>query len=415
MGGGGIMDLPESLFHALYQENGGACYLLDLDALTRNYEEFLDVGRQYYQRFHIAYSVKANYAPLLIDHLRRRGAFAEVVSFLEYELVRRSGYEARDIIVNGPWQERRFIEMILHDGALLNLDSWYQLPWVADIQRQNPIKKFRLGIRLNFALHRGFVSRFGFDTDQETMEKLQAFLKEHHIEIESLHCHFCDDARSIESFSQRAQHLIHAYHSFFTTHPIQSFNAGGGFYSGMPESLRHQFGDVPEFSECVSALTRLFVEHFGADGPYRLFIEPGVALIADTGYFVCKVQDVKQVRGQRLALVDASIYNVKPTKSKRNLPMKVLGRHDTVLQGHTTSVVGFTCMEDDVLYSDYPFAISEGDLLLFRNIGAYSFVLKPPFIMPCQTIYVYNSGEILVTKKRETIDDILATYKFPEY
>jgi len=410
-----MMKLTESLFKKLYEDNRESCYLLDLDALARNYDEFLHAGQQYYRGFQIAYSVKANYAPLLIDHLRQRSALAEVVSPLEYQLARRCGYSAHDIIVNGPWHERRFMEAVLQEGALLNIDSWYQLPRVADLHRLNPRAHLRMGIRLNFELHPGFFSRFGFNADRETMEKLQEFLLSNHLEIESLHCHFCDDARSANSFIQRAQYLVDTYQSFFTAHPIQSFNVGGGFYSRMPESLRQQFQDVPELSEYAKSLTSPFVEHFGPDGPYRLFVEPGVALIADTGYFICKVQDIKQVRGQRLALVDASIYNVKPTKSKRNLPMKVLGRDDAISQEQPTQVVGFTCMEDDILYSDYPFTIKTQDLLLFSNVGAYSFVLKPPFIMPCQTIYVHKSGKIQVAKQKETIDDILAGYKFPEY
>lgn len=407
------MKLTDTFFQKLYEGSGESCYVLDLDALARNYDEFLQAGRQYYRGFQIAYSLKANYAPLLIDFLRQRSALAEVVSPLEYQLARRCGYAASDIIVNGPWHERRFMETVLQDGALLNIDSWYQLSWIADMYRQNPGAKRRLGIRLNFELHPGFFSRFGFNAEHENLKNLQAFLKENHLVVESLHCHFCDDARSSLSFVQRAEHLIDTYTSFFTDHPIQSFNAGGGFYSHMPESLRQQFQDVPEISEYAEALTRPFVQHFGTDGTYRLFIEPGVALVADTGFFICKVQDIKEVRGQRLALVDASIYNVKPTKSKRNLPMQVLGKHAAVTQEQTTHIVGFTCMEDDILYSHYPFTIEAGDLLLFSNVGAYSFVLKPPFIMPCQAVYVQEGGKFRVTKQKELIDEMLAGYIFP--
>jgi diaminopimelate decarboxylase len=408
------MNLPETMFQRLYEDNGESCYVLDLDTLARNYDEFLRAGQNYYRGFQIAYSLKANYAPLLIDFLRQRSALAEVVSPLEYQLARRCGYAAQDIIVNGPWHERQFIKTVLQDGALINIDSWYQLPWLADMYRQNQGTKLRLGVRLNFELHPGFFSRFGFNADHETLKKLQAFLKENHLLLESLHCHFCEDARSTLSFVQRAEHLIDAYNSFFTGHPIQSFNAGGGFYSRMPESLRQQFQDVPEISEYAEALTRPFVQHFGTDGTYRLLIEPGVALVADTGFFVCKVQDIKEARGQRLALVDASIYNVKPTKSKRNLPMQVLGKHDTTPQEKTTHVVGFTCMEDDILYSHYPFTIEAGDFLLFSNVGAYSFILKPPFIMPCQAVYVFEGGKLRVTKQKEIIEEMLAVYKFPD-
>jgi diaminopimelate decarboxylase len=76
-------------------------------------------------------------------------------------------------------------------------------------------------------------------------------------------------------------------------------------------------------------------------------------------------------------------------------------------------ITGYTCLEQDVLYKDFPQSVKVGDVIEFRNVGGYSVVYKPPFIQPnCAMVSVSNDGTVKEIKRRETFDDMLVTYKF---
>ncbi len=70
-------------------------------------------------------------------------------------------------------------------------------------------------------------------------------------------------------------------------------------------------------------------------------------------------------------------------------------------------------MEDDRLQR-LSGTLDPGDYLVFANAGAYSNVLRPPFISPCPPMVAVDAatGEFEVIKRRETADDVFAAYVF---
>ena len=55
-------------------------------------------------------------------------------------------------------------------------------------------------------------------------------------------------------------------------------------------------------------------------------------------------------------------------------------------------VVGYTCMENDVLFRGFEGAIGAGDYAVFDNVGAYTNVLRPPFIRECPAILGWDAS-----------------------
>src|SRR5688572_836012 len=125
---------------------GPSFYLLDIDIALDNYHQLLQAGKSLYPPFGIAYSVKTNYTPALCKAYSQEGALLEVVSEMEYELALAVGHPAARIIVNGPVHSTAFIERILTEGALINLDSWGQLEVVAGFAQKHPKAHFRFGL-----------------------------------------------------------------------------------------------------------------------------------------------------------------------------------------------------------------------------------------------------------------------------
>lgn len=87
-------------------------------------------------------------------------------------------------------------------------------------------------------------------------------------------------------------------------------------------------------------------------------------------------------------------------------------------QYENLDMVGFTCIEGDVLNKDYCGELAAGDVIIINNCGSYSLVMKPPFILPnfpvvdiCNMNIETGEGVELI-KRGETFDDIFHTFNF---
>lgn len=218
-----------------------------------------------------------------------------------------------------------------------------------------------------------------------------------------------------------AAKILAVVEKFFKTDPPDSINLGGGFFSNMPEALKCQFEvPIPSFEDYAAAIGPHFAARFCGRHQPQLILEPGLALVADCMRFAAKVVDIKTIRGRAIALLSGSVYNVIPTKSERKLPITVISSIDQgprrVVDG-PFDLVGYTCMEDDVLAEDHRGSLAVGDYVLFNNVGAYTLVLKPSFIAPCPPVLAVSSGSgrLTVVKRAEDFEDIFATHVFQDH
>ena len=62
--------------------------------------------------------------------------------------------------------------------------------------------------------------------------------------------------------------------------------------------------------------------------------------------------------------------------------------------------------------SYYDVTYTPGDYLVFGNVGSYSVVLKPPFILPNFAVVDKAGGVTRQVKRPEDFDDLFATYAF---
>ncbi len=68
-------------------------------------------------------------------------------------------------------------------------------------------------------------------------------------------------------------------------------------------------------------------------------------------------------------------------------------------------------MEGDLLTRNFSGLLAKGDMLIYQNVGAYSLVMKPPFILPNFPILeLLPDGSINVIRRAEKAADIFGTY-----
>lgn len=396
---------------ALLREYGDALYLVDLQRFAGNCETFVAGFRRHYPNSHLGYSYKTNYTPAICRKAHAVGCYAEVVSRMELDLAFRLGIPGDRVIFNGPVKSADDLHFAADHGVLVNIDNQSEIELLEQM-RPAVSRPFRVGLRCNFPLKPGHCSRFGFDTSSsdfgsivERVRRIKA------CRLVGLHCHFSHH-RDADSYRCRAEQMVRLARDLFSDDPIEFLDIGGGFCGTMPDELKSQFSSPPpSYAEYADAVAPIVAQAFGANGP-ELILEPGMGVVADCMQFMTTVTATKVVRGKRFAVTTGSVYNVKPTMNAMNLPVIVLRSAvaSQTASGVATDIVGFTCMEVDVMYRDWREPLHDGDIVIFGNVGAYTTVMLPPFIRPAPAMIAIDGANVSLIRRRQTMDDVLASY-----
>lgn len=407
------MELSYNILNDISRSHGDAFYLLDTEQFELNFHELLKAFRKYYPETYIAYSYKTNYTPRLCRMVDDMGGYAEVVSDMELEIARRIGVPYSKVHFNGPVKNFEAVREVILGGGIVNLDDYVEVPAITELAAQHPDMTINVGLRCNFQINDGTLSRFGFDVEKKEFSELVAHLNGiGNIRIAGLHCHFA--SRRGETWKPRAEGICRLADELCPELP-DHVDLGGGLFGKMKNSLKAQFGmHIPTYKEYAQEAAATIAQHFGGcEHQPQLFIEPGSALVGDAMRFAARVKSIKDIRGKKIATLMGSIYNINPTLNKKNPPLTVM--HDEKLptsEYADLDFAGFTCIESDYLYRGYNGPLSLGDFVVFENVGSYSVVLKPPFILPNFPILELREGRIDVIKRQETFDDLFHTYTF---
>lgn len=397
------------------REFGTPFYLFHVEKFIQNYNDFLTAFKKIYPKTIIAYSFKTNYIPYLCKVVNGLGAYAEVVSDMEYKLALRVGVDPKKIVFNGPFKEYQDIENALLNDSLVNLDSFYEINILKNLSNKYKNKNFNIGLRINFQYYSNVEqSRFGFNRENGSFERaLREIRKLKNVSIIGLHCHFMTPGKSTEAYKKIINNMLELYESHFYNGTIRCLDIGGGFFSRMPSSLQKQFDcPIPNYEDYAHAIASELKKFFsGIKNKPILILEPGIALAADTMDFIAKIIDIKKVIRKTLVLVNGSIYNIKPTMTTKNLPIKIVCKRKGEGKNKHFDIVGYSCLENDYLYSGYWGNVSKGDYIVFKNVGAYTIVLKPPFIKPSPPIITFQKEKYNLIRREETFEDLFCTYK----
>ena len=403
------MILNKEIISKLRKEYGDAFYLLDSEQYRKNFIELIDTFRKIYPNFNIAYSYKTNYTPKFCKIVNELGGYAEVVSEMELEIALRIGVNPNRIIWNGPIKNPKKLDEFLVAGGTDNIDSIEELTIVKDIAARHTDKTLNLGIRCNYEVGDGVVSRFGFDVGSEDFKQVLKFVTStKNVHFINFQCHFAK--RQIEYWPTRAKGMVELIDRLGVI--PERIDIGGGLFGKMAESLKAQFTNkIPDYQEYAEATATVFADYF-ADKDVRpeLLIEPGSAVVGDCMKFVGTVKTIKNVRGKWIATVLGSQKNI--SMSGINPPMEVIAMGGEQKEYENLDMVGFTCIEGDVLYHGYNGKLAHEDAIVLSNCGSYSLVMKPPFILPNFPVLDICGDKTEVVKRGEVFDDLFHTFNF---
>ena len=404
--------------NSLLNAQGGVAYIFHAQHFHDNVAGLRKAFETHYDNFGIGLSYKTNYLPRLCKLADEQSLYAEVVSGMEYQLAKALGVKGNRIIFNGPGKSIEEIRQAFNDGALVNVDSLSEVLLIQQLAQTMPDVSKRIGLRCNLDLQwKGRESRFGLShTSGELAEAVKVLKKVPSVELEGLHCHTSFD-RSADSYARRMQRLIELADEIFTETPPRFLDIGGGIFGPVPPDLADQFFiQPPTYEDYAEAICTPLMERYGKCGP-ELIIEPGVGLLANVLEYVYRVDHVKQVGNRWFAVTTGAAHQIKIVPNEVNPSTSLYAAVEGAdgikcISGSNVDLVGFTCLEHDVIYRDFSAPLKRGDILVSRNVGAYSMVISSDFIRTTPPVLCWEVDKWELLREKLTVEKLLNIYRW---
>lgn len=385
------MDIIESL-----EKLQTPCFILDQEELERSILGFKEALNINFAKSIIGYSVKTNSTPYCLSIAKELGAYAEVVSYDEYELALLCGFDKNRIIYNGPMKSKATFLDALENGAIVNIETKREIDWLLELSNN---KSYNVGIRLNINISKISIedadgdndnSRFGFsDETSEFIDAIDKIKKIPNIRLSGLHIHRTAHSRSIRFYKKSidfACHIIQKYNL-----KLDYIDVGGGYFGIFPNKPSYK-----DYSDAFfNTLKKYNLEHI------CVIVEPGNALIASCFSFLSEVIDRKEVeKGKWFITTDGSRNDIDPFFKKTSYLDEEFYNSETS-NVDEQNISGCTCLEYDRLFTLFNKPLlSIGDRILYKNVGAYTMCLSPMFIRYIPNIYIKKNNSFYIIRNK---------------
>jgi diaminopimelate decarboxylase len=406
------------------ERHGTPLYVYDAGVLERQWRRLRDALPS---EFDIAYSVKANPNPAILEQFLARGCFLEIASGGEFACGMRAECSPSRMLFAGPGKAEAELELALKAGiGEIHVESLLELERVSDIGR-------RLGIRAPVALRvnpgadgQGGAMRMGgkpaaFGIDEEALEPVLAqALASPSVEVRGVHLfagtQILDHAVLLRQY--RAGVEIAERVARQTGRPLATVDFGGGF--GIPYFDSERELDMDALARGVASLIADVRTRPTFTGT-RFVVEPGRYLVGEAGVYVARVTDVKVSRGKTFVVLDGGMNHHLAASGnlgqviKRNFPIAVVNRLDAPATG-AVDVVGPLCTPLDTLARDARLPRPRvGDLVGIFQSGAYARAASPLGFLshPAPPEILVAAGIARLIRRRGTDHDLLADVPEP--
>ena len=383
------------------QNYGCPLYVYDAYKIVSQYNRLVKAFNKI-ENFKIHYAVKALSNINVLKLLKNEGCGLDTVSIEEVLLGLHAGFEPSEIMYTPNGVSFEEIERVAQMGVQINIDNLSILehfgtkyPTIPVCIRVNP--HVMAGGNANISV--GHIdSKFGISIHQ--MPHILRIVENTKMHIDGIHMHTGSDILDVEVFLYAAEILFESAKQFKT---LDFIDFGSGFK--VPYKKGDIETDIEEFGRKLSKRFLAFEKEYGRT--LTLVFEPGKFLVSEAGSFLAKVNVVKQTTSTVFAGVDTGFNHL-------IRPMLYGAEHHieniSNIKGKERyySVVGYICETDTFATNRRISEIHEGDILNFKNAGAYCFSMASNYnsrTKPAEVLW--RNGAAVLIRERETFEDIL--------
>lgn len=381
------------------------CFILYEGEMKDSITGFKHALSSHFEKSVVGYSVKTNSLPYCLKIAKEQGCYAEVVSYHEYQLALKCGFEKEHIIYNGPLKSKETFLDAIGNGAIVNIECNREIDWLDELPKD---KNYKVGIRLNIDIsqispldenHEDDNSRFGFSAENGSFEQAIGRINNMpHVQLVGIHTHRTSRTRSLDFYKhviQYTEKVIERYDM-----QLEYWDLGGGYFGMMPNK--------PTYEDYAKVFYNSLSEK---NRKLTIIVEPGNALIASAFDYVSTVIDVKHHNGVYYITTDGTRNDIDPFFHKSNYFKSFLFNNKAGKIVEEAQVIcGSTCLEYDRLFTieGGNQLLQVGDQIIYNRVGAYTMCLTPLFIHYFPTVYLRNQqGELKVIREEWTENEFV--------
>jgi len=383
------------------KEFGNPVYVYNANEIEAQYKRLTSAFSKVKQ-LKINYAVKALSNISILKLMKKFGAGLDTVSIQEVKLGLAANFNPNQIIYTPNGVSLEEIEKVAKLGVQINIDNLSILeqfgtkhPNIPVCVRINP--HVMAGGNTNISV--GHIdSKFGISIHQ--IPHILRIVENTGMHINGIHMHTGSDILDIDVFLYASEILFETAKSFKS---LDFIDFGSGFK--VPYKEGDIETDIEEFGEKLTTRFKTFCKNYGKE--LTLAFEPGKFLVSEAGYFLAKVNAVKQTTSTVFAQVDSGFNHfIRPMLYGSQHEIENISNPKGKQRFY--SVVGYICETDTFANNRRINEINEGDILAFKNAGAYCFTMASNYnsrYRPAEVLW-YNDNAHLI-RKRETFEDIL--------
>ena len=379
---------------------GTPLYVYDLSKIESQYNRLVKSFKTI-KNLKINYAVKALSNLSILKYINNLGAGIDTVSIQEVLIGIKAGFSPEKIIYTPNGVSIDEIKNVSKMGVNINIDNLNMLEQFGSQYPEIPVC-----IRINPHVMAGgnnkisvghIDSKFGISIHQIPL--LLRIVKNTNIKVNGIHMHTGSDILDIEVFIHAAEILFETASKF---KELEFIDFGSGFK--VPYSPGDNETNIEELGVKLSKRFNDFCDEYGKD--LILAFEPGKFLVSEAGNFLCSVNSIKQTTSTVFAQVDSGFNHfVRPMMYGSSHHIENISNPNDSERFY--SVVGYICETDTFATNRRISKISEGDILSFKNAGAYCFSMSSNYnsrYKPPEILFINN--KLIEIRKRETIDDL---------
>lgn len=396
-----MQELPNDQLVQAANEYGTPLYVYHAERIKAQYDRLLHAFEGTDSRFFYAAKALTNIS--ILRYILSIGCNIDCSSINEARLAARAGFVPENILYTSNNISLEEIEAAQQMGIHINIDS------LSNLRKFG--KKFGhaypVGVRLrpnimaggNLKISTGHAnSKFGVP-----LEDIQDVLKvqqETGLHIRALHIHTGSEIKDVEVFAKGIEVLFDVAAHF---PELKVIDLGGGFK--VPYLPGEEGTDIEKLGQKVKEEFELFEKNHKRH--LQVWFEPGKFLVSEAGYFITKVNVLKQAGETLFAGVDSGLNHfIRPMFYGAYHSIENISNPNGKKRSY--HVVGNICETDTFAENRSLPEVREGDLLVFRNAGAYGFEMASNYNARFKPAELMIEGDTMkLIRRRDTMDDLL--------
>ena len=397
---------PEYLIN-LGQQFGTPLYVYHAEKIKEQYQKLTTAFQGSNTVFF--YACKALTNINILKYVCSLGANVDCSSINEVRLALHAGFPKERILYTSNGIAFDEIAEAKELGVIINIDSLSNLEKFGKAYGHS----YPVGIRLrpnimaggNLKISTGHdKSKFGIPVDQA--DKILTLVEKYDLHIADLHIHTGSEIKDVEVFVKGIEILFDLIPKF---KELKFIDLGGGF------KVPYKDGDAQtDINLLAQEVKKAFASHgdhieTSANGgrPLQVWFEPGKFLVSECGYFITKVNVLKETAAATFVSVDSGFNHL-----IRPMFYDAYHRIENISNSTGTpkrySVVGNICETDTFAWDRMISEVREGDYLVFYNAGAYGFEMSSNFnsrYKPAEVLVKDSQAHLI--RRRDRFEDLL--------